>query len=930
MADFRFLDTSLTFDERARALLDELTLEEKLSLIHTHMAEVPRLGIKSFGIGAEVARGLVCRGNDFGELPTTVFPEPFGMAAMFDTNIMKAVGEVTGNEARIYNAEGKTSLCVWGPTVDLERDPRWGRNEEAYGEDPYLTGTMAAAFCKGMYGPNEKYARVIPTLKHFYANNHEEDRGTDNAVIPTRLKYDYYLRAFEKPVREGNAYSLMTSYNEINGIEALCNPEVEQVCKNKWGLLFAVTDGGDFIENVCRHRHDKTHVDAITKVYKHHGADIMTDNSAVVTDAAREALERGLIEEADIDKALFGVLKARFMLGEFDEDCPYNDIDKSLLCCDEYYKISERAAEKSIILLKNSHAVLPLNKNERLAVIGYHADMNFRDWYTGYSEKNSTILDAIKSVAGADNVTYDSGNDIIALRNSSTGFYFSVDDEGNVVCDSPTLNESCLLELFEWGDGSVSFRSVSNGLFLADNGGIRCTGKEPYGWFVKEKFSIHDFGSEHLLKNWQGRYIETNPKAQLSVTAALKPGKNSSIHIEVFSSGKQRVRRIATEAHNIVYFCGNNPLINARETMDRKHLRLPEKQQQLLDAVLDINNDAVLFMVSGYPYAIKNENASAIMHTTHAGPAMGKAVAQTLFGAISPAGRCPVTWYRSENELCDIRDYNIIRTKSTYLYYDGEPLYPFGYGLSYTAFRYGSLKIDKRSFVRGEKVSVSFDVENIGSYDSEEVVQLYVTYPKLPLPLPIKQLKAFSRVFVQKGDAVRVTLEFDVDDLAVWDSNIRDYNVFSGEYEIQIGSSSTDIRRNIDIHVIASEYEGLDLTATIPAVDCVDYVGVEYLADDELQEYALIGDWQSHMCFDGCIFKPFHAVEVTASNPGGTAKLTFVYEPTGAVVAECEIPPTGSLTEFRTFSASVNQLSGIGKLRITTTGMISLKSFRFI
>ncbi len=930
MVDFRFLDTSLSFDERAEALLEELTLEEKLSLIHTHMAEVPRLGIKAFGIGAEVARGLVCRGNDFGERPTTVFPEPFGMAAMFDTNIMRAVGEVTGNEARIYNAEGKSSLCVWGPTVDLERDPRWGRNEEAYGEDPCLTGTMAAAFCKGMYGINEKYARVIPTLKHFYANNHEEDRGSDNAVIPTRLKYDYYLRAFEKPVRDGHAYSLMTSYNEINGIEALCNPEVDKVCKQKWGLLFAVTDGGDFIDNVCRHRHDKTHVDAIAKVYKNHGADIMTDNASVVTDAAREALERGLIEEADIDKALFGVLKARFMLGEFDKDCPYNDVDKSLLCCDEYYKISEKAAEKSIILLKNSHAVLPLNKNDRLAVIGYHADMNFRDWYTGYSEKNGTILDAVKSVAGADNVTYDSGNDIIALRNAATGFYFSVDENGNVTSDSPTLNESCLFELFEWGDDSVSLKSVYNGLFLADNGGIRCVGKEPYGWFVKEKFTMVSNGSDHLFKNWQDRYLEINSKSQLSVTTALKPSKNSYIHVEVFSSGLQRVQRVATEAHNVVYFCGNNPLINARETMDRKHLDLPEKQQRILDKVLSVNPDAVLFMVSGYPYAIKNDNASSILHTTHAGPAMGKAVTDVLFGKVSPAGRCPVTWYRSENELCDIHDYNIIRTKSTYLYYDGEPLYPFGYGLSYTAFRYGALKLDKRSYVRGEKISVSFDLENIGGYDSEEVVQLYISYPKLPMPMPIKQLKAFSRVFVQKGDAVRVTLEFDVDDLAIWDGNIRDYDVFSGEYEILVGSSSADIRRNIDIHVVATEYEGIDMTASIPAVDCVDYIGVEYLADDDLEEYALMNDWQSHMCFDGCVFKPFHAVEVTASNPGGLAKLTFVYEPTGAVVAECEVPPTGSLTEFRAVSASVNQLTGIGRLRITTSGMISLKSFRFI
>lgn len=516
------------------------------------------------------------------------------------------------------------------------------------------------------------------------------------------------------------------------------------------------------------------------------------------------------------------------------------------------------------------------------------------------------------------------------MRNSVTGFYFAVDEQGDLTCDSATLNEACLFELFEWGDDSVSFKSVYNGLFLTDNGGIKCTANEPFGWFVKEKFRLERKGSDYVIRNWQDRFLETNTKSQLAVTPSLKPSKSSIIHVEIFSSGTQRVARTVTEAHNVVYFCGNNPLINARETMDRKHLDLPAKQQELLDTILKINADAVLFMVSGYPYAIRNENASAIMHTTHAGPAMGRAVAQTLFGAVSPAGRCPVTWYRSEDELCDIRDYNIIRTKSTYLYYDGEPLYPFGYGLSYTAFRYGSLRIDKRSFVPGEKISISFDVENIGGYDSEEVVQLYVSYPKLPLPLPVKQLKAFSRVFVQRGDAVRVTLELDVNDLAVWDPNIRDHNVLSGEYELQIGSSSVDIRRNLDIHVIASEYGGLDLMNNIPAVDCVDYIGVEYLADDELEEYALMQDWQSHMCFDGCIFKPCHAVEVTASNPASPVKLTFIYENTGAVVAECEIPSTGSLTEFKTVSASVNSPAGIGKLRIITSGMVSLKGFRFI
>ncbi len=930
MADHKFLDTSLDFDQRTKLLLEELTLEEKLTLIHTHMAAVPRLGLKAFGIGAEVARGLVCRGNDFGERPTTVFPEPFGMAAMFDANIMHAVGEVTGNEARIYNAEGKCSLAVWGPTVDLERDPRWGRNEEAYGEDPYLAGTMAAAFCKGMYGVNDKYARVIPTLKHFYANNHEEDRGVDNAMIPTCLKYDYYLKAFEKPVREGNAYSLMTSYNEINGIEAICNPEVEKVCKKKWGLLFAVTDGGDFIENVQRHRHDRTHVEAIAKVYKHHGADIMTDNVGLVTDAAREALAQGLITEADLDKALYGALKARFMLGEFDKDCPYSDINKELLCCDEYYRIAEKAAEKSVILLKNSRAVLPLSKNEKLAVIGYHADMNFRDWYTGTSEKKGTILDALISEVGRENIVYEHGNDIIALRNEVTGFYFSVSEDGTLTCDSPSINEACLLELFEWGDGAVSFKSRYNGKFLSDCGVLKCVADEPYGWFVREKFSLKRNGNVAVMRNWQDRFIKTNSKSQLVVSESIKSGNDSLLHIEVFSAGADRVRRVVTEAHNAVYFCGNNPLINARETMDRKHLELPEKQQTILDAVLSVNSNAVLFFVSGYPYAVTDKRVSSIMHITHAGPAMGYAVKRTLFGDVSPAGRCPVTWYKSADELSDIKDYNIIRTRSTYLYYDGEPLFPFGYGLSYTTFRYGAVKTDKRNYESGDIISVWLDVENVGACDGEEVVQLYVSEPKGLPNRPFRKLKAFARVFVPRGEVVRVNFELPASELAVWNPNTRDYAVFGGEYELQIGASSADIRRSAEINIVGEEFSGMDITKTIKAVDCIDYLGVEYLADEELEEYALIRDWQSFMRFERCVFKSYHAVEMVVSNPGVPAKLTFSSEQTGVVLAECEIPSTGSLTEFRKFSSSLSSVAGVGTLRITVSGMLCLKSFKFV
>lgn len=928
MAEYRFLDEKLTFDERVDALLAELTLDEKLSLLTTHMNEVPRLGIKEFWIGAEVARGLVCRDDKNGEAPTTVFPEPFGLAATFDRDVMKRMGEIAGIETRIYHDKGRASLCVWGPTVDLERDPRWGRTEEGYGEDPCLTGTMAAAYTLGMAGDDEKYRRVIPTLKHFYANNNEDTRINCNAGIPDRLKHEYYLRAFEKPVREGRAGSLMTSYNEVNGVEQIVSLELQKYCREQWGLLFAVTDGADFIQNVQYHRRDFNHTEALAKIYNHNGADIMTDNEEIVRTAAREALDKGLITVGNIDRAIRGALKARFMLGEFDKKTPFDNYSEKLLCNDEYYQAALEAAEKSVILLRNSRAVLPLSKESKLAVIGYHADMNFRDWYTGLSPKTSTILDVLTAEVGRENIIYDNGNDIIALRSASSGFYFSVSEDGTVKCDTPLINETCLFELFEWGNGAVSLRSKFNNRFLSDNGVMKCTAVQPFGWYVKELFYLERNGSDCMLKNWQKRFLYVNGSEELAVSPALHAPKSAALSIEIFSDGTERVRRLATEAHQTVVFCGNNPMINARETTDRKDLKLPEKQSRNLDAVIGMNPDTVLFLVSGYPYELEKRHLATVMHICHAGPAMGAAVAEALFGDISPAGRCPVTWYKSMADLCDIEDYNLFRTRSTYLYFDGEPLFPFGYGLSYTAFRYKAIKTDKQSYTSGETVSVSFELENVGAMDGEEVVQLYVSAPaSLPLTKPKKQLVAFSRVFVPRGERVTVELSFRADDLSFWNMNKDSFDLFSGCYTLMAGASSADIRRTADIQINGSEYEGLDVSGMVPATAAFDLVGAEFDADRELREYLLINDWQSIVTFEFCRLKGYHNIEVTASNPGSAVKLNFVTDD-GRNVAEVEIPPTASLTEFVTVSASAEPVDGVVTLRLTASGMVSLRSFR--
>lgn len=924
MHQFKFQDTSLSVDERVNALLKELTLDEKLLLVSSWQQEIPRLGIKANTIGTEAARGLVCRG-DFGEAPTTVFPEPFGLAASFDPDLMHEIGVITGNETRIYYKEGKATLYLWAPTVDLERDPRWGRTEEGYGEDPFLTGTMSAAHTKGMYGTDKRHGRVIPTLKHFYANNHEEDRTCDSSTVPDVLKHDYYLKAFETPIKNGGAKCVMTAYNEVNGVEGMCNPDVSRLKED--GMLFSITDLWDFVENVTRHKTDICHAEALARTYKNRGADLINDARDVVEAAAREALDRGLITESDIDNALFGIMKSRFMLGEFDGYCAYDDIPRDLLCCDASADLALRAAEESITLLRNKRGILPLDPMERYSVIGVHADMNFRDWYTGYSEKNPTILDGLTALVGRENLSYEAGNDVVALRNAQTGFYFEVTEDGSFVCGTPRLSEQCLLELFEWGEGAVSFRSKYNGKFLADCGVMKFTSDVPYGWNVKEKFFLERRGNKILLKNWNNRFLNICSDKSITASEKMKPQSNSFFNMEVFSSGIDRIRRIVTETQNTIVFCGNYPLLGARETLDRKTLELPEKQRQIAEEVLKMKENAVIVMVSGFPYSIGGEY-STVLHTSHAGPQMGVAIAKTLFGRISPAGRCPITWYSSENELGDIKDYNIIRTESTYRYYNGEPLFPFGHGLTYTTFNYSKPVINKTEFSAGERVEVSFEVCNIGMFDSDEVVQLYVKAPSFSSAVPKKELKAFRRVHVAKGTSTSVKLSFDVDDLALWDTNTNSRMVWSGTYEVQIGASSEDIRRTAEITINAEPYSGLDVTKPIPAFASWRYVGVEFQTTRNLQEYALLVGSESSITYENCRLNGETTVEVTVSNPMSESEIV-ISGTNGIEFARIKVPQTGGLERFGSVTANVTMPIGIFDLKFSAGCVMGLKSFKF-
>ncbi|MBR3630269.1 MAG: glycoside hydrolase family 3 protein, partial [Oscillospiraceae bacterium] len=385
---YPYENPALSPRERASDLLRRLTLEEKIGLLSTHNLPVERLGIGEWYVGHEIARGLV---NREPEHPSTVFPQPLGMAASFDKEMMYRIGLTAGREARAYYNERKNGgLMVWGPTVDLCRDPRWGRTEECYGEDPCLTGEMSAMYTKGLRGRERVWA-TIPTLKHFCANNHEENRISDNANLSPRLRHEYYYAAFRTPVLYGGAHSVMTAYNEICHAPAVMNHDLRNVLKREWGLGFVVTDGADFSQNVTGHGTFDSHARAL-QACLYAGADTMTDNEPCVTAAAQKALAEGLISESDIDEAVGNLLESRVLLGHFDAGTPYDTLTRADVNTPEDRALNLRAAREGMVLLANQGA-LPLDsgKHRKIGLFGQNADCCLLDWYTGISSYRITV-----------------------------------------------------------------------------------------------------------------------------------------------------------------------------------------------------------------------------------------------------------------------------------------------------------------------------------------------------------------------------------------------------------------------------------------------------------------------------------------------------------------------------------------------------------
>ncbi|MFD1148860.1 beta-glucosidase family protein [Saccharothrix hoggarensis] len=798
MAPLPFRDPGLPVDARVSDLLGRLTDEEKVALLHQHQPAVPRLGLAAFHTGMEALHGVAWLG------PATVFPQAVGLASSWDTELVRRVGEATGVEARGFHHRDPVAhgLNVWAPVVNPLRDPRWGRNEEGYSEDPTLTAAMGTAYARGLRGDHPRYLRTAPTLKHFLGYNNEDDRCVTSSDLRPRVLHEYELPCFRGPVEAGAAVAVMPSYNLVNGRPAHLSPLIEEELRTWAPDGLAVVSDAYAPSNVAGLQgYLPTQAEGHAALLNA-GLDSFTDQDAdpsLMIESVTTAIKDGLLDRAVVDRAVGRVLALRFRLGEFDAptgdpalDNPYASITSDVI--GSHGELALEAARQAVVLLRNDSA-LPFERGARLAVIGTHADAVFEDWYSGTLPYRVTVRRALEDFAS---VSYSEAVDRIALR-AADGRYLGV--RGGVVA----MGERALFDRFDWGDGVWTLRDVGSRRYLgvAEDGSLVAKAATPGGWDVRELFEPRFDGDALVLHN-KVHGNDTGP-----------------FEVELVVDGTAEAVAVAAGADAVVLVLGNDPHINGRETQDRTTVRLP--WLDLVRAVREANPKTVLVLVSSYPYALdgEEEHLPGIVWTAHGGQEQGRAVAEALFGAYSPSGRLTQTWYRSDDDLPDILDYDIIRARSTYLYFTGDPLFPFGHGLTYTTFEHSGLE-----WADGV---ARLSVTNTGDVAAAEVVQLYSAALDSRVPQPVRRLQSFRRVLLAPGETAVVDLP--VEHLWHWDVTTGRRVVEAGRYELMAGASSRDIRSRLVVDV-PGEAIG-PRSGPLRALDFDDCDGVR-LVDDEV------------------------------------------------------------------------------------------------
>jgi beta-glucosidase len=695
-----YLDYTQPVEARVKDLISRMTLEERAQYLNHVGPEISRFSIKSDKWN-QALHGVVWN------RPTTMFPVSIAMAATWDTKLVHREATAISDEARaIYNGwhqdsnfQGdKKGLIYRTPVINISRNPYWGRINECFGEDPFLTGRIGVAHVTGLQGNNPKYLKLVSTLKHYAVNNVETDRTSRSATVSERMLHEFWLPHFKDCIVEGGAQSVMASYNAINGIPNNINKMMlTDILKNRWGFKgFVVSDLGGVNTMVNGHEKGKMSYEEAVAQSINAGCDFSDKEFMQYIPVA---VNKGLLTEAKLNESLSRVMRDRFLLGEFDpqELIPYSKIPVSVIGNADHVALSLKAAQESMVLLTNKNHILPLDKSKikTIAVIGPHANLFTAGGYSGKPTESINPLQGIKNrMAPGTEVLYVAGAEITPPRRNQ-----------------PAFNKE-----------------------------------------------------EELQKA-----VEAAKKADVAI---LYIGTT----LEVEAEGR-----------------------------DRTSLALPGNQEELVKAVLAVNPRTIIVLMNAGPLTIPyvKDNAPAILEAWWPGEQGGNAIADALFGNINPGGKMPLTVYASEEQVPSQDEYDV--TKGfTYMYLNGKPLFPFGHGLSYTAFAYSNLKLSAKQINADGSITATVDVKNTGKVAGDEVVQLYIHDVSPSLKRPAKELRGFERITLAPGQTQKVTLTIPGSRLAFYDEKIHDFRVEAEAIDVMVGSSSDDIRLRSQFKVTAT------------------------------------------------------------------------------------------------------------------------------
>lgn len=828
-----YRNTTLSPEVRAADLVSRMALEEKAAQLINDAPAIPRLGVREYNWWNEGLHGVAAAGY------ATVFPQAIGMAATFDAPLLHEVADTIGIEFRAKRLEALhrlggsdwfAGLTVWSPNINIFRDPRWGRGQETYGEDPYLTARLGVAFVKGLQGDDPDYLRTVATPKHYAVHSGPEATRHEDDIHPSpRDLEDTYLPAFRAAVTEARAGSIMCAYNAVNDQPACANDDLLTARLRKdWGFDGYVVSDCDAVGNIYRdHQHDFTETpeEGVAVAFQA-GMDLICGGPEE-TDHILGAIGKDLLAEEHIDRSLVRLFAARMRLGDFD---PQADVFPTITPRDNdteaHRALALSVAEKSMVLLKNEGGLLPLREApESIAVIGPNADtiMSLVGNYNGDPSHPATVLDGVEKRFPDARVTYAEGAGLIAPLMAP------VPDDA-VCADARCRRKGLTAEHFESADleGKPFARGVETNARMSwegehRNGAARWTGyiKAPESGEYRFRFNANGgyriwVDGKPVVDAWN---VDWRPSIA-SGAVTLEAGKIYPLRIEAFQRTDEGDERLvwslpsdpaaqeavetARDAELVVFVAGLTSEIEGEEMQveapgfsggDRTSLDLPAPQQRLLERVAATGKPVVLVLINGSALSVNwaDANIPAIIEAWYPGGQGGDAVARLIAGDYSPAGRLPLTFYRSADQLPAFSDYTM--AGRTYRYFDGEPLYPFGYGLSYTSFAYDNPRVARKKLRAGGTVSISVDVTNTGAMDGDEVVQLYVSHSNVD-SAPIRVLAGFERIHLARGEKKTVTFTLTDRNLSIVDEDGA-RRIEPGTVDLWIGGGQPSAREGL-------------------------------------------------------------------------------------------------------------------------------------